>query len=231
MAPRRRILIVCEGAETEPQYFGAFTRWKRNPTVEVQVHGGAGDPVTLVNRAKEIQAAAQQRATSERDENLAYDEVWCCFDVDQFGARVPRAREEARMSGLQLAMSNPCFELWLILHLRENPGAQHHHAMQDIWSALQPTLAEKHIDFEALKGGYLPAVARAARLHKQALDDDEPARNPVTEVYLLTESIDADGRERRELEERKNRERHSRAKAHAAEQQAFEQARREEDER
>lgn len=181
---RRRILVVCEGEVTEKQYLEAFKAWKKNPAVDVDLVGPAGDPVTLVNRARDLKVAAERQAAAIDDDTLLYDEVWCCFDVDRFGPRVPAARDTARANGLRLAMSNPCFELWLILHLRDNPGAQDHHSMQDIFKALQPQLADKHIDFAALQPGYEQAVLRAKRLHDDAQAAGEGTRNPTDERQL-----------------------------------------------
>jgi hypothetical protein len=35
--PKRRLLIVCEGRETEPGYIRAFQREVRNPRVEIKI--------------------------------------------------------------------------------------------------------------------------------------------------------------------------------------------------
>jgi hypothetical protein len=185
LAQGRRILVVCEGKLTEPKYPKAFANEKRSQGVVVEIDGPAGDPVTLVERATELRDAALH------DPQLAYDEVWCCFDVDQFGARVPEARSIAASRGLRLAMTNPCFELWLILHLRDSPGAKSHHEMQKEWRKLQPELAEKDINYAVLAPHHEEAVARATRLKDDALRrGDDPAGNPSTEMHDLTDSID-----------------------------------------
>lgn len=205
---RKRILVVCEGEVTEPNYLNALKDWKKTPTVEVRVEGPAGDPFTLVTKAKEMKISADAEAEKRDDDTFRYDEVWCCFDVDKFD-NVARSRDMAKANGLFLAMSNPCFELWLYLHFKDSPGMQGHHDMQDLWKKLQPELAEKHIDFETMKAGYDEAIRRAKRLDEAARQAGEPNRNPTTEVYLLVLSIDAEGRERREAAERERREQES----------------------
>lgn len=196
LEPKPRILVVCEGEVTEPQYFEAFRRWCRNPRVDVRVVGPAGVPFTLVTRARELKEGAEREAAAERDENIRYEEVWCVFDFDQH-PRVREARQMAKDNGLRLAMSNACFELWLLLHLRENPGEQHRHRLQEMLAELMPGVRDKHLDFELLIPGYDDAFRRAERLEREALAAGEECRDPSTEVFHLTDSIDDDGRRRR----------------------------------
>lgn len=220
LEPRRRILIVCEGEVTEPQYFEQFLRWCHNPRVELRTHGPAGVPFSLVEAARDLKRKAEARAAAEGDDNLSYDEVWCAFDVDEH-PRVAEARVMAADNGLRLAMSNPCFELWLLLHLRENPGAQHRHRIQEMLGELMPGVSEKHIDFERLIIGYDSAFRRAERLEREANARGDIAPNPSTEVFRLTDSIDEGGTARRAKPARSDA---SRAKAAAAAVAAQEQA-------
>ena len=69
--PRSRILVVCGGARTEPDYFTGLKRRVRNPAVHVKVIGKGVDPTTLVRYA------AEKRAHATGD----FDEVWCVTDV------------------------------------------------------------------------------------------------------------------------------------------------------
>lgn len=49
------------------------------------------------------------------------DECWCIFDVEwpKNHPNLFAARQLAQAKGIGLVISNPCFELWLILHHRE----------------------------------------------------------------------------------------------------------------
>jgi RloB-like protein len=122
--PKPIILIVSEGEKTEPQYFDGFSRACHNPRVEIYVPPEHGVPKTLVEIAKEHQKKAEADARREGDDNLAYDSVWCVFDRDDH-PHVPDAQQMARDNDIQLSISNPCFELWLLLHFRDDPGMQH----------------------------------------------------------------------------------------------------------
>lgn len=65
-------------------------------------------------------AAVLQRLVDERDQpgiRLTSDEYWAVFDVDrQKPTYLDEQAELARERGDRLAGSNPCFELWLLLH-------------------------------------------------------------------------------------------------------------------
>lgn len=226
LEPRRRLLVVCEGEVTEPEYLEGFRRWCRNPRVEVRVEGPAGVPLSLVTKARDLKNRAERDAESERDENLRYDEVWCVFDVDEH-PRVNDARRLAKDHGLRLAMSNACFELWLILHFRDSPGPQHRHHLQAMLKDLMPGVEGKHLDFDRLIGGYDDAFRRAERLERAALDRGEEGGDPTTEVFHLTDSIDGEGAQRRARPARPDV---GRARAEAAAAAAYAQAAREMDE-
>ena len=68
---------------------------------------------------------SQPRRRADRD----FDEIWCVFDTDAH-ENLPHAIEEARQSGIAVAVSNPCFELWLVLHVREQTAYIDRHDVQ-----------------------------------------------------------------------------------------------------
>ncbi len=99
---RKKILIVCEGAKTEPAYFNSF----RVATHVCEVKGIGDNTISLVKRAKEI-----------KEESSDYSEVWCVFDRDSFPKKnVNNALNLAKTLGYNCAFSNESFELWYVLH-------------------------------------------------------------------------------------------------------------------
>jgi hypothetical protein len=54
-----------------------------------------------------------------RDDEV--DECWCVFDVEwpKNHPNLAQALQLAKDHGIRLAVSNPCFELWLILHFED----------------------------------------------------------------------------------------------------------------
>lgn len=118
---------------------------------------------------------------------LAYDSVWCVFDVNDH-PNIPDAKEMARDNGIDLAISNPCFELWLLLHFRESPGMQHRRKIQ-IMLKVHVAEYDKSIDFAKFRPHCDVAAGRALKLDRLADRINRPGRNPTTGVYRLLQAI------------------------------------------
>jgi hypothetical protein len=76
---------------------------------KVKVKFEPGAPVAIVDRAARI-----------RDDS-GYDEAWVVCDADQFDVRSAISR--ASKHAVELTVSVPCFEVWLVLHLAADRGA------------------------------------------------------------------------------------------------------------
>jgi hypothetical protein len=185
--PKPVILIVCEGTRTEPEYLFGFARACRNPRVRIEIAPEHGVPKTLVETAKRRKRQSKASAKREKDENLAFDSVWCVFDIDDH-PHVPDAIQMARDNGIQLAVSNPAFELWLLLHFRENPGMQTRDSLRQMLKGFVPGY-DKQVDYSIYSDGYADAAARAKQMDELAESADEARRNPSTGVYKLTRCI------------------------------------------
>lgn len=173
---RRRLLVVCGAQVTEREYLRGLVAHVANPAVTVRITTKSCSPSQLVTYAE------VQRKLSPTD----FDDVWCVFDVDEF-QDVASAITQARESGIEVAVSNPCFELWLILH----HGA--HTSYAGTYRKLLPHLT-KHLphydkarlDFRDFAEGWSEAVARARKL---APSGKEHEVNPATGVWTLVERI------------------------------------------
>ncbi len=185
--PKPIILIVCEGQITEPEYFDGFARYCQNPRVTIEIEPGRGVPKSVVEFAKERKKEAEKGASRHADENIAYDSVWCVFDVDDHPA-LNEASQLARDCGIKLAISNPCVELWLLLHFRDSPGMQHRERIVELLCDYVPDY-NKHVKFSLYAASYEQAKARAERMYDSAEADGDLDRNPLTTVFKLTEEI------------------------------------------
>ncbi|MFI5756228.1 RloB family protein [Streptomyces sp. NPDC051569] len=115
---QRRFLIHCEGECAEDQYFRGMKAELRALPVSVQLGGAHGEPKSLVRAAIEHKGRA---ARSPQDRCMEYDEVWCVIDVEA-PRQHPGLREAldlAARHGIEVALTNPCFELWLLPHFAE----------------------------------------------------------------------------------------------------------------
>jgi hypothetical protein len=148
----------------------------RNSTVKVSIPREHGDPRRLVEIAKGMGAEE-------------FDEIWCVFDRDQH-ERFHEAIQMARDNGFELAVSNPDFELWLLLHFRESPGARHRDDLRRLLRDEHLPGYDKKLDFDKLAPGVPAATRRAERLARDAHDlGDDPFKNPTTGFYRLTNSM------------------------------------------
>ena len=185
--PRRRILVICEGAVTEPKYFRALKRLFHNPALEIEIDDQHGTPKTLVAHAARRKKETAREAQRQRDAFLAYDEVWCVFDVDEHPL-LPEARQQARDNGISLAISNPCFELWALLHFRDQTAAETRQKVRSLLKGHIPRY-DKELPAPTLMPLLEEAMQRARHLDHLADLAGAPGKNPSTGVYLLIERI------------------------------------------
>lgn len=138
--------------------------------------------------AKSNSETASESARRNDDENIRYDEVWCVFDRDDH-ERFDDACQMARGNGFKLAVSNPSFELWLLLHFRDNPGRQHRDKINEMLRKVILSY-DKRIDFGVFINGLHHAAIRAKRIHDNALQDGEKEfDNPSSSMFKLVGSM------------------------------------------
>lgn len=184
---RPKIVVLCEGAVTEPTYLRGFCAKRRTTLVEIWGNGGCA-PKTLVEQASAIAKNARKEALRLRDANIAIDEIWCVFDVDDH-PRLQEAKIQAQANDVRLAVSNPCFELWIILHFREQSAFIDRHSAKSACNRLVPGQREKTPGIEQCDAGYQLAVERATALERRNESAGQPGENPSTTVHMLTERI------------------------------------------
>ena len=184
---RPRVLIICEGKATEPSYLQGLKKMEQVRLVEVIVDSEGGTPKTLVERAASRMKAAKKAAQGARDENLRYDEIWCVFDVDEH-PKLMDAKQQAEAHHIEIALSNPCFELWLLLHFKDQTAWIHRHDAQSACRA-QLKEFEKRIDFAKIRDRVDVAIQRAARLEDWQESRGSQGENPSTTVHKLVQRL------------------------------------------
>ena len=105
----RLLIVACEDTYAPKQYFDLF----QIPRVQIHVapsEGGRSSPSHVLERLLGF-------------EHAEYDERWLLLDVDHRGAgphvaELTQTLSEARRQQVNVAICNPCFELWLLLHHR-----------------------------------------------------------------------------------------------------------------
>lgn len=191
--PKPKIVIVCEGKKTEPTYFEDFKKSHSNGLVEVESIGGCGVPISVVERAIEERKQLQAKARKSRDSFDLFFEVWAVFDRDEHPVgQVPRALELAASNAIKIAYSNPCFEVWGLMHYKccARPG-HHHDTQSELKSLLKDYCHDTNPIFslQILSPMYFDAVRNASRALAQREQEGHPSGDPSTTVHLLTERI------------------------------------------
>lgn len=180
----RTIVVFCEGERTEVEYIKGLKRLMQDRgtvSVKVEVDPRHAVPLTLVE------------AAADRSRDGEIDEVWCVYDVE---APTPHpnlaeAKKLADRSGVRLAVSNPCFELWLLLH--DHDVSAYLTTAQAVKDARRlPGVSGKGLDAAALLPSRNDAVRRAQVLDvKHELDGTAAPGNPSSGMHHFVMAVEA----------------------------------------
>lgn len=186
LAPAARVVVVTEGALTEPKYLRSFNLIHTDNAIRLVIRPGIGDPRAVVERA------VREKKALRGDSLAGQDTVWAVFDRDVH-PRFAEAIDLARGNDILLAVSNPCFEIWGVFHYRDFDAEVHRHECQRELARLCPSYSSsgsKVFDDSAIiEQGYSSAVARAKNSRRRRQKEGNSEGNPSTRVYLLTEYI------------------------------------------
>lgn len=106
-------MVVYVEGDTEEQYLNHWRRLLLQKVV-ISVQPERVAPMTMVRLASIL--AKQERRLAGRGRS-SVDQIWCVFDRDGH-ANVPDALKMALDNGIRVAFSNPCIELWFLLHFQ-----------------------------------------------------------------------------------------------------------------
>lgn len=185
---RRTILIFTEGKNSEPDYLRGLKKLEHiaaSTSVSVEIAAEHAVPLTLVKLA------------AERLKDREIDECWAVFDVEwpQHHPHLTEAISLAKARGVRIAVSNPCFEIWLILHDRDHTRFLETSEADRISRSIDERTG-KSIDPSFYLARRADATARARRL--AAMHDRNntrfPMDNPSSSMSDLVESLEAQAR-------------------------------------
>lgn len=180
---KKLFVIATEGAKTEEIYFDSL-RPRRDAVVRMEVlpsRTHKSDPKNVLKRL---------RGFKQKNDITSTDELWLVIDRDTWPCKMlDKIAAECDRNGFQLAVSNPCFELWLYLHLSTPRPFS---TADECTSALSSKMAydKAGYDADSLHVGIPDALQRA-----QQMDDEEHhpwPRTNGTRVYLLVQRLLSD---------------------------------------
>lgn len=173
------LVIACEGAKREKEYFETLA--KKNQRIKVRVLSPSEDvtgrsaPHWLLERAITF---TQEIGGNE------YDKLWFVLDIDRWSrANLEAIKAECQVNW-DIALSNPCFEVWLIMHYLDPSGIE-----STSCKKLKTELNSKVI------GGYKieTALSHIQTAIQRAKNADQSVhfipRGKTTKVYKLVEEI------------------------------------------
>ncbi|VAW90386.1 hypothetical protein MNBD_GAMMA18-147, partial [hydrothermal vent metagenome] len=111
--PYDKVLIVCEGEKTEPNYFEELKDYYELVSANVEITGKCGSsPMSVVDYAQDLYREAKKAGD-------AFDKVFCVFDKDthsDYQSALDMLNSKNLKGVYQAVPSVPCFEYWLLLH-------------------------------------------------------------------------------------------------------------------
>ena len=200
---KKIFMIACEGTATEPKYLrNMINVLRQNKSI------GAGSDIIFAKHKHSNPTGVLSDLISDPRYSPSYN-CWIVIDRDdkenlgngaggttiqEFNA----ALQKAEQKGVKVAFSNPCFELWIVLHFKYRETAVSRKEIQktalDILREHNFLTSNDRIQgMKTLDNLYeclLPYVDTAIK-HAKTLDKKygKTRENPCTHIYKLVEEI------------------------------------------
>jgi len=185
-------LIICEGQNTEPQYFRQFPV----KTAEVTSYGLGSSRTKLVEMVIDLKTEDKQQ------------EVWVVFDMDIQRENADKIKSDyenaialAESKNIKVAYSNDAFEIWFLLHYQyfDNQWTRHEYydKLSEWWGCNYEKMG-KNIAFaqtiykrleEDENADQEEAIQRANKLSEHQKDLKYTEKNPSTNVHHLVNEL------------------------------------------
>lgn len=189
-----KIYVLCNGELAEPLYFD-----------DLKQHLGVAHQIVV--RYKPfigmapwdfIDAAVENKKDlMKRDKFSSHyeDQIWCVFDIDNYWKENEKdfrtALTLAKKSGIRVAWSNQCFELWFLCHfdstLSAMPRADYHKKLKERFKTHK--LGEYTKNMEQIFRPLLPFQKDGIKNAKKLYEKDKIQKDPSTAVFLLVEEL------------------------------------------
>jgi len=114
----RKVFIFTEDSVTEQRYFREFIAFYKIPQARVRVidrESTHSSPDSVIGYVIDFQKTIRK---NESDISAHYV-YWLVIDTDRWGANLAKTVDDAYQRNFDVAISNPCFEIWLLLHYQD----------------------------------------------------------------------------------------------------------------
>jgi hypothetical protein len=193
---RKYFLIVCEGEETEPNYFESLKKDLPKGVLtscRIDIEGTGRNTLSLVKESIKI------KERLENQTSLSIDKIWVVFDrdsfeSDNFNEAINLCKNNSPEIGC--AWTNEAFELWYLLHFHfYNTSINREMYQKLIEGNLKPILgadykyeknSPKMYNYLKENGNLEQAIKFAIKLEADFEDRfDYANHNPSTKVHHL----------------------------------------------
>lgn len=186
---KKIILIGAEGKnQTERKYFKAFNQVQS----EYKIMAGKGNNTDPVGVVEDLLKSAKQEELDLKDGDI----LACFIDVDFKNGRdqeLRAAMKLARQNNISVLLSNPCFEIWYLLHFRYSTKlyGSNEEVIKELGSYISDYSKSKDV-YDLIENKIDQALLNTKRLESYHLENginDRLKKLPSTEAYKLIEMI------------------------------------------
>jgi hypothetical protein len=183
---KKLFILVTEGKKTEPEYFAIIRQEIKNSRkhlIDIKT-------IQPKNSAPQYLLKSMQRVLEKENFNSKIDEAWIVADKDEWPEEhiegLNRWAQEQEYYGL--AVSNPNFEYWLLLHFED--GTQISSAA-DCSTRLKKWLPDynKGLNNSKIILDHIKNAIKRAKNRDRDSNDDWPKAAASTTVYRLVEKL------------------------------------------
>ena len=107
------VIIATEGQKTEKKYFEDLKQINKNTKIHIEVlkrtDPSKSAPKYVLNQLIDFKAKYKLQK---------HDSLWMVIDFDRWRISIPEVAKECARRKFKLAVSNPAFEIWLLLHYK-----------------------------------------------------------------------------------------------------------------
>lgn len=182
--------IACEGGKKEPQYFKLFEHLSNRIKVDIIEDKVQDEELLHKFETKSAPKWVLDRAVKyiEQEGLIDEDELWFVMDIDRWETSqlIEIINYCKNYPNWNIALSNPCFEVWLYLHKNESLDRLESTSCKDL---------KKHVagldqgGYQALN--YITLLKEASN-NASKIDADSKSDLPEenqTKIYRLIDSI------------------------------------------
>lgn len=196
--------VFCEGEKTEPNYLNGYLNFAHSSNRQLKII-----KVEKTRKNTPVQLVDEAIALKKSNDTPGGDEFWVVYDREGKSKYSDdlhkKSLDKAGSKGINVALTNVCFEVWILLHFVDVSAS--YSSCSDL---IKNSKLRKELEaigvvnyeksnaglFDLISGSIDDAKARARKMNSHTLstsyekEENPHLLNPYTGVHLLLEAID-----------------------------------------